>query len=316
MSVKSEEFIEQGSHSGVDNTDIPEKSIGHRLKTARIALGLSQAEVANELKLKVSIIRCLDEDDTSTTLSPTFKNGYIRAYAKRVGVDGNLFLTSSNSAPTTEPLTAKMQSFSRKVERQNSDKRINLVTLLIISSSIISLVTWWYQQSNEASDNSTYLQELVEDNTLPDDNSIRITPEVEASNPDKEPALGELNVVDEVVEPVLSDNFTSAESSSNSVVEVAAPTQYEDQTNTNDDTLVSVRLTFSGDCWMQLTDANGEPIAYGTKTAGRVVDVVGYPPFELILGEPKAVAIEYAGQPFAMANHRPGKTARITLPTL
>lgn len=315
MSVKSEEFIEQGPHSGIDSTDIPELSIGQRLKAARIALGLSQAEVAEELKLKVSIICCLDEDDSATSLSPTFKNGYIRAYAKRVGVDSKLLVIGNKTCASAEPLTAKMQSFSRKVERRNSDKRVNLVTLLIVSSSIISLVAWWSQQSNEAPDNSSYLQKFVEDNTLSANNSMTITAETEDGQPNNASAEVEIDNYSAVNDPLLSDNSTPSTNPS-VVVETSAMTQGGDEPSATDGVLVSVKLTFSDDCWMQLTDANGESIAYGTKTAGRVVNVVGYPPFELILGEPKAVAIEYAGQPFAMANYRPGKTARITLPTL
>jgi cytoskeleton protein RodZ len=313
--VKSEEFIEQDPQSGVNSTDIPEVSIGQRLKAARIALGLSQAEVAEELKLKVSIIRCLDEDDSATSLSPTFKNGYIRAYAKRVGVDSTLLVIGNKACASPEPLTAKMQSFSRKVERRNSDKRVNLVTLLIVSSSIISLVAWWSQQSNEAPDNSSYLKKLVEDNTLSANNSITTAVETEDGQTNNASVEVEIDKYSDVIEAPLSDNSTPA-ANPNTVVETSVTTKDGDEPSATDDVLVSVKLTFSDDCWMELTDAKGEPIAYGTKTAGRVVNVVGYPPFKLILGEPKAVAIEYAGQPFAMANYRPGKTAKITLPTL
>ena len=51
--------------------------------------------------------------------------------------------------------------------------------------------------------------------------------------------------------------------------------------------MVSLELSFSGDCWMELVDFTGDKVAYGIKESGRVVKVSGVPPFQLTLGAPE-----------------------------
>ncbi len=77
---------------------------------------------------------------------------------------------------------------------------------------------------------------------------------------------------------------------------------------------VELVFEFSGDCWMKLTDATGEDVAYGVKASGRIMPVSGIPPFEVVLGAPESVQISYAGEAINMAQFRPGYTARFNLP--
>lgn len=76
---------------------------------------------------------------------------------------------------------------------------------------------------------------------------------------------------------------------------------------------VELIFTFSEDCWMNLTDATGEAIAYGIKTAGRVMPVSGIPPFEVKLGAPQAVSLTVDGEPFDMSGFPAGRTATFTI---
>ena len=65
---------------------------------------------------------------------------------------------------------------------------------------------------------------------------------------------------------------------------------------------------------MELTDANGEKIAFGVKEQGRVVEIQGQPPLQLVLGAPQFVDVVYQQQPVDLSMYRSGRTARITLP--
>lgn len=77
---------------------------------------------------------------------------------------------------------------------------------------------------------------------------------------------------------------------------------------------VELVFTFAGDCWLKITDATGEDIAYGVKASGRVMPVSGIPPFEVVLGAPESVQITYGGEPVDMSRFRAGYTARFELP--
>lgn len=92
------------------------------------------------------------------------------------------------------------------------------------------------------------------------------------------------------------------------------------ETETNIDPDINVEpitqelvFTFQEDCWMNLTDATGENIAYGVKKAGRVMPVSGIPPFEVVLGAPQGVQITIGGTPVDMSRFPAGRTARFTI---
>lgn len=97
------------------------------------------------------------------------------------------------------------------------------------------------------------------------------------------------------------------------VVNTSTETELQDEVNAPSETAygepVELVFTFSEDCWMNLTDATGEAIAYGIKAAGRVMPVSGIPPFEVKLGAPQAVSLTVDGEPFDMSGFPAGRTA-------
>ena len=77
---------------------------------------------------------------------------------------------------------------------------------------------------------------------------------------------------------------------------------------------IELVFEFADDCWMNLTDATGEDIAYGVKKAGRVMKVSGVMPFEVTLGAPDVVKISYDGVMVDMSRFPAGKSAKFSLP--
>ena len=66
-----------------------EISVGLRLQKARMEKKLSQVEVAEKLFLTTQIIECLDDGAFERIPKKAFIRGYIRAYARVVGLEGS-----------------------------------------------------------------------------------------------------------------------------------------------------------------------------------------------------------------------------------
>ena len=73
-------------------------------------------------------------------------------------------------------------------------------------------------------------------------------------------------------------------------------------------------LTFEGECWVKIEDASGETIAIGVKPAGYVMPLNGNAPYNITLGAPEVVAIQYQGEDFDMSQFRSGRVARFNVP--
>ena len=59
---------------------------GARLRKAREAAGLSEADVADRLKMPVRVVRSLESEDWSRLGAPVFVRGQLRSYSRLLGL--------------------------------------------------------------------------------------------------------------------------------------------------------------------------------------------------------------------------------------
>ena len=331
---------------------------GSLLSQARNAKGFTAADIAQKLRLKVGIIEALERDEVLSTISLTFTKGYVRSYAKLLGLNENHIIQLFNELHISDDLTPKkMQSFSRKVSREHNDSRWMIVTYSIIALVILLSILWWVQHQSEpffaAKSNVPEAEQSVSESLQ--------TPVFDAIEDDS----FTLNAVE--IDSELTDltNATEAEAEAEAEVDIEtgsdlAPyeqAEFADETttaipdfipNTNpeninqvltvlenndpdveselrlfaDDNesmqdsneLVELIFSFSGDCWIKITDATGNDIAYGVKKAGRVMPVIGQAPFSVILGAPRSVNVQYDGEPIDISFLPSDRTGRFVLP--
>lgn len=366
--------------------ETPLDSPGLLLAEARRAKQLSTDDVAKRLCLKVNIIEALEKDELLPSISLTFIKGYTRSYAKLLGLDEVHIITLFNDFHASETLIApkKMQSFSRKVAKENNDSRWMLVTYTLIAVVLILIVIWWSQQNSEnvfASPSSvpalnsseadlpvastteqlqntstipSNLNEKQTTNSLDSVDSISFNGDVAGNLPEEsiltesfptESLPTETSSLEEPSVAMLTEQNNSLESNDLNQVEQETIPDFvpdkvqgniaqvldvlendapdveselrlfdDDMSASNDVEIVELMFTFSNDCWIKITDATGNDIAYGVKKQGRVMPVSGQPPFSVILGAPASVKVNYAGEPVDISFLPSDRTGRFVLP--
>src|SRR5450755_1942616 len=65
----------------------PMKTVGKQLQEARLAKNWTPELAARETKIKVDRLRDLESDDYSHFTSPTYARGFVRTYARSLGLD-------------------------------------------------------------------------------------------------------------------------------------------------------------------------------------------------------------------------------------
>jgi cytoskeleton protein RodZ len=75
----------------------------------------------------------------------------------------------------------------------------------------------------------------------------------------------------------------------------------------------SLSLKFNAECWTEVFDATGERIAFGLYKNGRVLVLSGIAPFQLKLGDPSTVDIQYQEQ-IIKGEFTPGRSAQFSVP--
>lgn len=182
----------------------PVQGPGEILRQARESKGLSQRDVADELRLRKQIIELLEADDYETFSTPTFIKGYLRAYAKLLDVDDKKLFEAYKAKGYQEVQSTQMQSFSRRKKHQESDNRLMLITYAVIII-VVGLVIWWWQDSGIASDEpvqSSAAESTIESSS---ETSIRV---VEASSEPKQPEI-KPNTEEAVLESDVSASDTN-----------------------------------------------------------------------------------------------------------
>ncbi|MCI0509386.1 Xre family transcriptional regulator [Chromohalobacter marismortui] len=135
----------------------PSPSEGHeppgtRLRRERERQGLSLEEVAEQLNLRPAVVTGLEEDRFDQVPIATYRRGYLRAYAKLLGVDDKLVAQDYDALHGRDDLDRKV---APPAYRSQPPSRIGawlfkLVTLLIIVGLIGLTLLWW--QSREGND--------------------------------------------------------------------------------------------------------------------------------------------------------------------
>ncbi|MGF0239670.1 RodZ domain-containing protein [Rhodococcus sp. IEGM1300] len=316
---------------------------GETLRQARESNGWSLAEVALKLNLTVNSLGNLEAGAFDKLPGHTFARGYIRAYAKLLGMDQTLLVQQFDQSTGTDSQGSNVHSLGRIEEPVRvSHTILRIVSLLLLLAVIGGGFVWWQDQTSQRAKDLTSLSpEHVEvegaDGTTrihpldePEDQAVTegqaegqtalaLPPaETSAETPAAVPAP---TVPAQSNAPVVATPATPAPAPA--VPAVPAPVVTAPVASTAPATTAEpvapvagqgqVQLLFTADCWTQVTDGTGKVLLSGLKRKGENVSVSGKPPFAVRLGFARGAQVSYNGQVVDVAPFTSGETARLKL---
>ena len=122
---------------------------GHLLRQAREEQGLSQKETARDLHLTSKVINAIEEDDFELIPSFVFARGYIRSYARHLGLDGQTLVAEFDLAYGVPNNSAKPMSAIRKGVQQSKpgDTWVKLISIVFVVGLVAASIVWWQSQN-------------------------------------------------------------------------------------------------------------------------------------------------------------------------
>ncbi|MCE8033839.1 MAG: DUF4115 domain-containing protein [Halomonas sp.] len=306
-------------------------SPGELLRRERETQGLSREEVATALNLRPAVVIGMEEDNYEQVPVATYRRGYLRAYARLLGIDDRPIL----------------QAYSARFGSQESEQRVTpvqvtrppsrigawlfkLVTLLVIAGLIGLTLVWWQSRdgneppavdesgpvSVETLDGTTTIEEEPRpevEEALPPVPQEGVDPIEGATAPPREvdPAGAELIAGMSEEEPIMEDEASVEAPVEQPIVaedepevaEVAPPTER-----------TVLQLTFNEQSWTEIFDANNRRVFVGLQEPGTTATVEGEPPFRLTIGNATGVELSWAGERIDLgARAGANNVARFTL---
>lgn len=314
---------------------------GDVLRQQREKLGLTQKDIADRLRLRLAVIQNIEDNNFKSDQVATFTRGYLRSYAKAVGLSDDDVLPLLEEEVNHKEQS--MQSFSRKTNREKHDSRIMLITWGVLAVLVgISSVWWWQNQSldtlsvSELTSSSDSLsqeseadlavleaqRELNVASAQPVQQNEEVEPTANAavSTEDTTSANEEVNNSSNtessdtdrsVTDPATSDVSSSLPNESS---DAESPESTNIALSDSPASANPVSMSFSADCWIQVKDAEGKVLATGVKKAGHQLSLSGKAPYSVILGAPEGVSMTFAGEAVDLSGYTAGKVARFKLP--
>ncbi|HAS6049106.1 cytoskeleton protein RodZ [Vibrio vulnificus] len=297
------------------------EQVGTLLKRQRESMGYTQKQVADRLRLRVNVIEQIDDNQLESGQVATFTRGYLRSYARLVGLDEKIILDALDNTGDAQHQEQEMQSFSRKTNTEKHNSRIMLITwgIFIIITGISSLWWWQNQQENSLAQSVNQAAQLenavIEENEPPVLDDV-VMQEMSMAEGDAQPEIAtEVEVEPAQVETMESTPVEEAVES-DAQAQLTPPVAEEslslEAPKANGETALT--MSFRSDCWVQVKDASGKTLISGIRKSGQDLNLSGQAPFNVILGAPEGVTMTFASEPVDLSRYTAGKVARFTLP--
>ena len=312
----------------------PEVTAAHRanpgetLRLARESRDLALADVAAQLNLTAQALRNLEAGEFDRLPGHTFARGYVRAYARLLGLEADQLVSEFDHYTGTDSAGSSVASLSRiEGPAKASQRLVKWFSVVALVALCVIGFLWWQAQHQhddiapqglaiehvevEGADGTTEIHPLAEPEDQAAAAALAEMPGVEPSTAvAPQPAETPVTVPETAVEPARNIEIEReaeaaqvGESADTASVSAPAPAAGE----------ASIRLQFSADCWTQLTDAEGKVLLSAVKHRGDALELVGKAPLELRLGYARGASVQVNGQPVDIAPFIQGETARLKL---
>lgn len=323
---------------------------GETLRTARESKSWSISSVAKQLNLSERSLIQIEAGDFSQLPGHTFARGYVRAYAKLLGLDQNRLVQQFDQHTGTDATGSSVNSLGHIDEPVRlSRSMVRFFTFILTLVIAVGAFLWWQDRSTrnetnrsvtalerievEAADGTTeihLLDRADEPAELPADEPLDSTPAT-VDDQTQAPAAEALPLDEQPAAQAPVDEAAaqgdSAPSSEASIAEVetdpvaplasaatgpdaAAPVAETDAVAPGEG---RVALDYTADCWTRVTDADGKVLYSGLAKAGTHRTLVGKTPLDVHLGFASGVQVSFNGEAVNLSGKTRGETARLKL---
>ena len=271
-------------------SETTEASVGQVLREAREAQGISVDDASMRLRLMHRQIVAMEADDFASLGPPVFARGFVRNYARLLGVDADALLVRMVGAPA-EP-SAIVQPAPQLPQSWLSSPWVLLLLLgvLVLVAAPLGLYLWL---NSDVDGDERIARPPAQ--VVPAPVPAADTPAAEATDPAA--ASGEPDAAAQTEAPAADASAADATPAD------AAPAPGKS----------TLKLEFAAESWTEIRDATKRYVHRQLNPAGTTVVVTGEPPLDVVIGNAGQARLTYNGRPIDLKPFTDSTVARFTL---
>jgi len=268
-------------------------SVGQTLREAREAQGVTLDDAAVRLRLMHRQVEAMERNDLESLGQPVFARGFVRNYARLLGLAPESLLARMDGAPAEPAAVSPVEPPLPRSWLTSPWLILSLLGLLLVVAVPVALYLWLNSEAG--------------------DGPIKQVPPVAQSHPAPAPVTATAPVAApaEAVAPaaqvVPTPSVAPAAANAEQVAAAAAAAPEPAAVGS------ALHLEFGDESWTEIKDASGRMLLRQLNHAGSSVDVHGQPPFDMVIGNAAQARMTYNGRPIDLKPFIDGTVARFTL---
>lgn len=248
-------------------------SVGQILREAREAQGVTLEDAAERLRLMQRQVEAMETDDFESLGQPVFARGFVRNYARLLGVAPDPLLERMEGAPAEPAEVNQVEPAPTRSWLVSPWFMLFLLGVLVVVAAPVALYLWL---NSDVDPTPVSVAPVMQPEATAGDAPVAVAPQPTA-----------------VVSPV--------EAPAASAAEVSTPS----------DSVLS--LDFGDESWVEVKDASGQMLHRQLNQPGSNVEIRGQPPFDVVIGNAAQVRMTYNGRLIDLKPFIDVTVARFTL---
>ena len=320
---------------------------GETLRRAREAKNLTMEDIWSQTRLSPRIIQAIEQDAYDQLPSPSYVRGYIRNYARVIGIDGESLVQEYNQV-VKQPVADLHDFLSRPRGEMNAGSFLVKAVSWGLAALMLGLVYVWGQNHYFTGNGPADPNEILSGSEVPgaaetpaqavpgtgptvatNPHAAAPAPAASTPAPATTPAAGPATATNPpasptpaaptAVTPATTAPTTApaqpfAPPAPGSVA--AAPGSLPPVPGPATGVANSphqVVLNIEKETWIEVRDKSGSRLYYKTANPGETINLAGAPPMKVIIGRYPGVNLSYDGRPVDFARFVRGGTAKFNL---
>jgi cytoskeleton protein RodZ len=313
---------EAGENPGVEAP----RTLGAAFAAERERQGLAPAEVAQRLHMSPTQVEALEREDYEHLPKGTFLRGFVRNYAKVLGVEADPLLALLEGATPRQPaprIVVPTQNirFDPLGERLGGPY-VKAGTLALVAVALGFAAMYWAMYVRPGPPvQATKVEPQPPKAEEPAPAAPPPATQAQPAEPASAPAAGSgaLPAAGSAVAPAPRPVPAAPGSppSASPALAAAASFRADGAGAVAPEKPVPggkrLQFHFVGESWVEVRDARGRIVFQRLNPAGTDAEVAGRPPLEVVVGNAPEVKLTYDGRPFDLEPHTNVAVARFTL---
>jgi cytoskeleton protein RodZ len=303
-------------------------AVGAQLRRAREIRGETTGDVARSLKLTGRQVEAMEAGRLDLLPGPAFARGFLRNYARYLGIDPAELLAGFESDARTYVELVPVSNAEGVMPSGGAARAAQFPAALVAGALLLVVLAGWYfdwfqmpQENPAAIERAPEHQSLAAPGDLAAPATTPPAAESMASAADASPSMapvpaaGAPSPQPAAAPPAPTPGAVTSPPTAPVAAVVtppaAAPAPVAEFPRT--DGVEHLVFRFDGESWVEVRDASGSIVYSGVSTAGSRRTVQGKPPFALVVGNARMVSLEYRGKPYDLTPYVRVSVARLTL---